>query len=65
MTVTLLLVEDDTRTSDALRTLFEESSPDPAVRVAATLQEALAHDRADVDAVLLDLGLPDSSGLAT
>lgn len=65
MPVTLLLVEDDSRQSAALRSLFEESSPDTAVLVAATLQDALAHDRAGVDAVLLDLGLPDSSGLDT
>ncbi|HYR28496.1 MAG TPA: response regulator [Thermoanaerobaculia bacterium] len=65
MSVTLLLVEDDVRQSEALRSLFEESSPETAVAVAPTLQAALAHDRAGVDAVLLDLGLPDSSGLDT
>ena len=65
MTVTVLLIEDDVRTSDALRALFEESSPDTTVVVAATLKAALAHDRVRVDAVLLDLGLPDSSGLDT
>jgi two-component system cell cycle sensor histidine kinase/response regulator CckA len=65
MPVTVLLVEDDVRQSHALRSLFEESAPDTAVVVAATLREALAHDRAGVDAVLLDLGLPDSSGLET
>src|SRR6185295_635180 len=50
---------------DAMRTLFEASSPDTTVIVAATLKDALAHDRAGVDAVLLDLHLPDSSGLDT
>lgn len=65
ITVTILLVEDDPRQSGALRSLFEESWPDTAVLVAATLQDALAHDRAGVDAVLADLGLPDSSGLDT
>jgi PAS domain S-box-containing protein len=65
MPVTVLLVEDDVRQSHALRSLFEESAPETAVVVAATLKDALAHDRAAVDAVLLDLGLPDSSGLAT
>ena len=65
MTVTLLLVEDDIRQSNALRSLFEESAPDTTVLVAATLQGALARDRSGVDAVLLDLGLPDSSGLDT
>jgi two-component system cell cycle sensor histidine kinase/response regulator CckA len=65
MPVTLLLVEDDVRQSAALKLLFEESSPDTAVIVAATLKDALTHDRAGVDAVLLDLGLPDSNGLDT
>lgn len=65
MTVTVLLVEDDVRQSKVLKLLFEESSPDTTVIVAATLKDALAHDRARVDAVLLDLGLPDSSGLDT
>lgn len=63
--VTLLLVEDDVRQRHALRSLFEESAPDTAVIVAGTLKDALTHDRAGVDAVLLDLGLPDSSGLDT
>ena len=65
MSVTVLLVEDDVRQSSALKLLFEESSPDTTVLVAATLEDALTHDRADVHAVLLDLGLPDSSGLET
>jgi PAS domain S-box-containing protein len=65
MPVTLLLVEDDARQSEALRALFEESSPEITVVVAGTLKEAQSHNRHDVDAVLLDLSLPDSSGLAT
>src|SRR3954447_13033775 len=65
MPVTVLIVEDDARQRDALRTLFEESSPDTAVIVAGTLKDALTHDRAAVDGVLLDLDLPDSSGLDT
>lgn len=65
MTVTVLLVEDDRRQSDALRSLLEESSPDTAVIAAKSLKDALAHDRAGVDAVLLDLDLPDSNGLET
>ena len=65
MPVTLLLVEDDIRQSEAVQSLLEESSPDTTVRVARTLAEAQSYDRRDVDAVLLDLGLPDSSGLDT
>jgi len=66
MSLTLLLiVEDDVRQSEALRSLFEESSPDVTVHVAQTLEEAQSHDRRNVDAVLLDLNLPDSRGLAT
>ena len=63
--VTLLLVEDDVRQSSALKSLFEESSSNITVIVAATLKETLAHDRFEVHAVLCDLGLPDSSGLET
>src|SRR5688572_21407760 len=65
MTVTVLLVEDDVRQRDALRSLLEESTPATAVIAAATLEDALRHERAGVDAVLLDLDLPDSSGLDT
>ena len=65
MSLTLLLLEDDALQSDALRLLFEESSSDITVHVAKTLKEAQAHERKDVDAVLLDLDLPDSAGLAT
>jgi len=65
MPVTILLVEDDIRQSNAVRSLFEESAPDTNVVTAATLKDALAQDRAGVDAVLLDLGLPDSRGLET
>src|ERR1043165_5158348 len=65
MSVTLLLVEDDVRQREALRALFAESSPEMTVVVAGTLKETHSHDRYDVDAVLLDLGLPDSSSLAT
>jgi two-component system, cell cycle sensor histidine kinase and response regulator CckA len=65
MNVTVLLVEDDVRQSDALRALLEEASPDTVVMVAMTLKEALTHDPREVDAVLLDLSLPDSDGLET
>ena len=60
----LLLVEDDARQSDALRSLFEESFSDIKVHVAKTLEEAQTHEK-NVDAVLLDLDLPDSHGLST
>ena len=65
MPATVLLIEDDVRQSHALRSVFEESSPHTAVIVATTLKDALTHDRAGVDAVVLDLDLPDSSGLDT
>jgi len=64
MPLTLLLVEDDARQSDALRSLFEELSPEIKLHVAKTLEEAQSHQK-NVDAVLLDLDLPDSHGLAT
>jgi FixJ family two-component response regulator len=65
MSVTVLIVGDDVRQRDALRTLFVESSPDTAVALAGTLKDALTHDPAEVDGVLVDPNLPDSSGLDT
>ena len=65
LAATVLLVEDDVRQSDALKALLEQSSPATKVIVAASLKAALGHDRAGVDTVLLDLDLPDSSGLET
>src|SRR5688572_22257461 len=63
--VTVLLVENDVGRSDRLRSLFEESSSNLTVIVAATLKDALAHERSQVHAVVCDLGLPDSSGRET
>ena len=65
MSITLLLVEDDGRQIEAIRLLFEESWSDTTVLVARTLAEARSFERENVDAVLLDLELPDSGGLAT
>jgi CheY-like chemotaxis protein len=65
MAVTVLLVEDDLQQSETVVSLFAETSPDTEVIAVSTLKEALAYDRSRIDAVLLDLGLPDSDGLPT
>jgi PAS domain S-box-containing protein len=62
----LLLVEDDRELAASLVEAFAEPSIETSVVVAATLAEAQAALReVAVDAVLLDLGLPDSRGLDT
>jgi serine phosphatase RsbU (regulator of sigma subunit) len=59
----VLLVEDDEGDAFLVGELLEEANAPIALTVAATLGEALAQlDR--VDCVLLDLNLPDTSGLA-
>lgn len=58
----LLLVEDSTLVTDALRMLFEAAGHH--VRVAANVAEAVAACRAErPDVMLLDLTLPDGDGL--
>ena len=58
----ILLVEDSTLVTDALRILFEETGHQ--VTVAATAAEAIrAATGARHDVMLLDLGLPDADGL--
>ncbi len=67
--IRVLLVEDDLDLTRALRESLELSPP-PGVRLELSAAGTLraAHDelrRASYDAVLLDLGLPDSQGLET
>lgn len=62
----VLLVEDSTLVTDALRLLFEETGH--RVSIAPTVRDAItaccaADQRPDV--MLLDLGLPDGDGLQT
>ena len=58
----ILLVEDSTLVTDALRILFEETGH--RVTVAATAAEAIeAATASRPDVMLLDLGLPDADGL--
>jgi CheY-like chemotaxis protein len=58
----VLVVEDNVDVGDAFRVLFESTGR--RVSVVRTVAEALATARADpVDLMLLDLTLPDGSGL--
>lgn len=58
----VLVVEDNVDVGDAFRVLFEATGR--RVSVVRTVAEALAAARADrVDLMLLDLNLPDGSGL--
>jgi sigma-B regulation protein RsbU (phosphoserine phosphatase) len=63
--VALLLIEDDPDFATVLRTILElEAGLD--VRCARSVAEGLrAFAKAPADIILLDLGLPDSDGLAT
>lgn len=65
MMLQLLVVEDDVHQAAAIGALFEQSSPGTRVTHSRTLREALSHDRSTFDVILVDLGLPDSSGLDT
>jgi DNA-binding response OmpR family regulator len=59
---TILLVEDSQLVTDALRILFDSSGY--KVLVAATVDEAVSTaTNENVDVMLLDLTLPDGSGL--
>src|SRR5204863_6941377 len=58
----ILIVEDSVLVTDAFRVLFEEAGYD--VDVAASVAEGLSRaSAAPVDVLLLDLSLPDGSGL--
>lgn len=63
----VLLVEDHPGDASLLRAMLEQAGGDAARTVAASrLEEALAElSRQSFDVLLLDLGLPDSSGLST
>jgi DNA-binding response OmpR family regulator len=58
----LLLVEDDDNVADALARILRHSGF-PVVRAGTGVAAMAAFDPAEVDAVLVDLGLPDMDGL--
>lgn len=61
----ILIVEDITETSRWLAEIAADAFPGATVRCAASVREALAIIAADPpDVALVDLGLPDGSGLA-
>jgi DNA-binding response OmpR family regulator len=59
----LLVVEDDERLSRALRRLLEEDRHVVDVAADGETGLAIAEDGAGIEAVILDVGLPDMSGL--
>ena len=62
MAARILIVEDSPLVTDAFRILFKESGYD--VDVAATVAEGIERGAANTfDLMLLDLSLPDGSGL--
>jgi len=65
--VKCLLVDDHAIVRDALALLVALHHPQVDLRQAGRLREAVAllHEQPDVDLVLLDLALPDSTGLET
>lgn len=62
----ILVVEDDVELIELLRTSLRSAAPDVELTVASRLSSALSAITArQPDAVLLDLNLPDSTGLHT
>ncbi|MCX6929001.1 MAG: response regulator [Verrucomicrobia bacterium] len=63
----ILVVEDNPADADLIHALLAETGPVRfQIESVARLSEALARlERRGIDLVLLDLGLPDSQGLAT
>jgi len=59
----LLLVEDDDGDAFLVRELLQEAGAPVHVMRARSVAEAAAHTGPDPDCVLLDLGLPDATGL--
>jgi serine phosphatase RsbU (regulator of sigma subunit) len=62
-TFRLLLVEDDDGDAFLVRELLQEAGAPVVVQRARTLHDAVHRDGPRPDCVLLDLGLPDASGL--
>jgi CheY-like chemotaxis protein len=64
--ITVLLVEDNPADSSIIRRMLRVQGGQFHIRLASKLWEGLERlQQGDIDVVLLDLGLPDSSGLDT
>ncbi|WP_018654513.1 PP2C family protein-serine/threonine phosphatase [Actinomadura flavalba] len=59
----LLLIEDDPGDAFLFEDLLTETEPDVEIIVAGTLKEALAALTRDIQCVIVDLSLPDATGL--
>jgi serine phosphatase RsbU (regulator of sigma subunit) len=62
-TLAVLLVEDDDEDALLVAEELEEALPNCEIVRSRTLAEALSHPPEGIDCILLDLGLPDTSGL--
>jgi diguanylate cyclase (GGDEF)-like protein/PAS domain S-box-containing protein len=64
--IRVLLIEDDPISAQLTSLYLQSDVPSAAITIAGTLKEALAQaEREPFDLAIVDLNLPDSSGLAT
>lgn len=64
--ISILLIEDDPQDAEIIEVFLRDAGMEGRILVASRLEEALALlDKATVDLVLLDLGLPGTSGIDT
>src|SRR5437764_3846023 len=64
--IRVLLIEDEPASAQLASFYLQSDAHAPAITIAASLKEALAYaERQPFDLAIVDLNLPDSSGLAT